>query len=154
MFQIFGSRNSSGKILAEKIHFQVSFRAKGIFFNPITTVDLEMLMFFALFDGTPFKWALCCDNFCRSFLSASFRQKSGTFWILFQHFWHFPLPTTFRNCDISFLRTPFVRSICLLVSYLSKVVFVRSLNFRWTKHLRRRLLGESNWKPLTFSEGE
>ena len=150
MFQIFGRRNSSGNNIAEKIPFQISFWAKAIFINPVNTGGLEMLIFFALFDGTPIKWAVCCDNICRNFLSASFCQKSGIFWILFQHIWHSPLPTTFCNCDVFFLQTPFVRSICLLVSCLSKVVFVRSLNFWWTKYLRRRVLGESNWKHIAF----
>ena len=44
-----------------------------------------------------------------------------------------------------------VRSICLLISCIGKVVFERSQNFRWMKVFHRRVFDANDWKSTFFT---
>ena len=50
VFRIFsGQKFFVGKLLAKKINFQNIWRAQAIFFSPVFTINLEMLMVFGYF---------------------------------------------------------------------------------------------------------
>ena len=119
IFQILTLRKFFGDLLAEKRSFRTFFRAKAIFFSPVVRVGMGILLFFALFDGTPNQRCVVII-FAELFLSASFRRKNGNFSNVTEQFCHSPLLTTFRLCDVYCLQTHLQKPFAYWIASLAR----------------------------------
>ena len=96
---------------------------------------------------------LAVTFFVKKLLLVSFGQKSsGKKWIFLNRLVRYLIPHCLWELERQFSPSALIGSVCLMPSYIGKVVIDRGRKFQAPKILRRRVIGGNNWKSRFFEK--